>query len=169
MGGGHHRRVPRQPARQRDHGGAGLGGQGLSRDGDGGGGRRGALASVTARLRSPASSRTPQGSDTRTVRRSPPRSPWWARRCAGPRTCCDRARRGRRASSPSRPSPPRSEEHTSELQSRLHLVCRLLLEKKKMVVISRIPILRRYLHIQLDLSALEPILNVVDILDVSLH
>src|SRR3989449_5032615 len=28
-------------------------------------------------------------------------------------------------------SRPRSEEHTSELQSRLHLVCRLLLEKKK--------------------------------------
>src|SRR5215813_2959012 len=27
--------------------------------------------------------------------------------------------------------PPRSEEHTSELQSRPHLVCRLLLEKKK--------------------------------------
>src|SRR5687768_17821092 len=27
--------------------------------------------------------------------------------------------------------PWRSEEHTSELQSRLHLVCRLLLEKKK--------------------------------------
>src|SRR2546429_5263896 len=34
---------------------------------------------------------------------------------------------------PTRPesSSPRSEEHTSELQSRLHLVCRLLLEKKK--------------------------------------
>src|SRR2546422_5263723 len=32
-------------------------------------------------------------------------------------------RRGNRAA--------RSEEHTSELQSRLHLVCRLLLEKKK--------------------------------------
>src|SRR3712207_7958552 len=32
-----------------------------------------------------------------------------------------------------RPSswPPRSEEHTSELQSRQYLVCRLLLEKKK--------------------------------------
>src|SRR2546429_4571223 len=30
---------------------------------------------------------------------------------------------------------PRSEEHTSELQSRLHLVCRLLLEKKKKKVI----------------------------------
>src|SRR2546429_5569311 len=28
----------------------------------------------------------------------------------------------------------RSEEHTSELQSRLHLVCRLLLEKKKNIL-----------------------------------
>src|SRR2546422_4139011 len=28
----------------------------------------------------------------------------------------------------------RSEEHTSELQSRLHLVCRLLLEKKKKIL-----------------------------------
>src|SRR5205809_1732386 len=34
--------------------------------------------------------------------------------------CTPRGRYGR----------PRSEEHTSELQSRLHLVCRLLLEKK---------------------------------------
>src|SRR2546422_4378129 len=31
----------------------------------------------------------------------------------------------------------RSEEHTSELQSRLHLVCRLLLEKKKTVILLR--------------------------------
>src|SRR2546422_2142508 len=31
----------------------------------------------------------------------------------------------------------RSEEHTSELQSRLHLVCRLLLEKKKIEKIHR--------------------------------
>src|SRR2546422_5545367 len=30
----------------------------------------------------------------------------------------------------------RSEEHTSELQSRLHLVCRLLLEKKKKLLHS---------------------------------
>src|SRR5205809_6229914 len=30
-------------------------------------------------------------------------------------------------------APFRSEEHTSELQSRLHLVCRLLLEKKKLL------------------------------------
>src|SRR3712207_8483138 len=32
---------------------------------------------------------------------------------------------------PGRASPRRSEEHTSELQSRQYLVCRLLLEKKK--------------------------------------
>src|SRR6266581_2331757 len=32
---------------------------------------------------------------------------------------------------PGRCSTPRSEEHTSELQSPVHLVCRLLLEKKK--------------------------------------
>src|SRR3989449_8594622 len=37
------------------------------------------------------------------------------------------ARSARRLPPPVR----RSEEHTSELQSRLHLVCRLLLEKKK--------------------------------------
>src|SRR5690554_7154074 len=30
----------------------------------------------------------------------------------------------------------RSEEHTSELQSRPHLVCRLLLEKKKKITVS---------------------------------
>src|SRR2546422_7441731 len=56
--------------------------------------------------------------------------------------------RGRGGAAAVRPEPPagarhlvhpvhraagsgRSEEHTSELQSRLHLVCRLLLEKKK--------------------------------------
>src|SRR5207253_5541246 len=33
---------------------------------------------------------------------------------------------------------PRSEEHTSELQSRGHLVCRLLLEKKKKTRITQI-------------------------------
>src|SRR2546429_3414482 len=33
----------------------------------------------------------------------------------------------------------RSEEHTSELQSRLHLVCRLLLEKKKSTILRHIP------------------------------
>src|SRR5687768_13680509 len=34
---------------------------------------------------------------------------------------------------------PRSEEHTSELQSRLHLVCRLLLEKKNHTTIASQP------------------------------
>src|SRR5689334_24534841 len=36
-----------------------------------------------------------------------------------------------RQPSPPRPLDDRSEEHTSELQSQFHLVCRLLLEKKK--------------------------------------
>src|SRR5438876_12226761 len=40
------------------------------------------------------------------------------------------ARRAPRSSVSSRVSRPRSEEHTSELQSPVHLVCRLLLEKK---------------------------------------
>src|SRR5687768_17899345 len=46
----------------------------------------------------------------------------------------DRGGRERAAGAAARPRrlpPGRSEEHTSELQSRLHLVCRLLLEKKK--------------------------------------
>src|SRR2546422_2065144 len=50
-----------------------------------------------------------------------------------------RGRRGQRLGRPAAEARPvrerdgaaRSEEHTSELQSRLHLVCRLLLEKKK--------------------------------------
>src|SRR5438309_7343116 len=32
--------------------------------------------------------------------------------------------------------PLRSEEHTSELQSQFHLVCRILLAKKKMIVLN---------------------------------
>src|SRR5690625_5871780 len=51
--------------------------------------------------------------------------------CAG--TARSRGRSGRFRGWWKRPRPParRSEEHTSELQSRGHLVCRLLLEKKK--------------------------------------
>src|SRR5205809_3397743 len=41
------------------------------------------------------------------------------------------------------PNERRSEEHTSELQSRLHLVCRLLLEKKKKTINKKIRIKRR--------------------------
>src|SRR2546422_1244109 len=59
--------------------------------------------------------------------RSPPR--------IGPTSRRSR-RRGRwtswtRRYGPASSTGSRSEEHTSELQSRLHLVCRLLLEKKK--------------------------------------
>src|SRR2546422_8574156 len=43
----------------------------------------------------------------------------------------------------------RSEEHTSELQSRLHLVCRLLLEKKK----KNITLRSVYTHISLTHTA----------------
>src|SRR2546429_3575312 len=39
--------------------------------------------------------------------------------------------RRRRSPAAAQHTEQRSEEHTSELQSRLHLVCRLLLEKKK--------------------------------------
>src|SRR5574337_2105004 len=39
---------------------------------------------------------------------------------------------------------PRSEEHTSELQSPLNLVCRLLLEKKKKIRKKRMKQKRRY-------------------------
>src|SRR5258705_7584114 len=57
---------------------------------------------------SPARNR-PARSATR-PRRPDARSRWWSRPCSGA---------------------TRSEEHTSELQSLRHLVCRLLLEKKK--------------------------------------
>src|SRR5438309_6272043 len=46
----------------------------------------------------------------------------------------------------------RSEEHTSELQSQFHLVCRLLLEKKKQALrrIIRTALNKRMLDIRLD-------------------
>src|SRR5438093_6916437 len=50
-----------------------------------------------------------------------------------------RVRRGRSARAPRAPPPPfrgRSEEHTSELQSLTNVVCRLLLEKRKLLFIS---------------------------------
>src|SRR2546422_1953474 len=67
---------------------------------------------------------------------SDPRAP--ARRCRGrggaARPAGGRAddeRAARRVRRVDENDEGRSEEHTSELQSRLHLVCRLLLEKKK--------------------------------------
>src|SRR5260370_8514220 len=61
--------------------------------------------------------------------------------------CSNRDRRRRRPSSQgmSRTAPLsicwRSEEHTSELQSHLNLVCRLLLEKKKNCVATPAPVI----------------------------
>src|SRR2546430_13523758 len=46
---------------------------------------------------------------------------------------CPRRRPGSSSSDRHRPRTPRSEEHTSELQSQSNLVCRLLLEKKKLL------------------------------------
>src|SRR2546422_4442072 len=57
-----------------------------------------------------------------------------ARRCTRSRSPpwgSGRCRPGDSRRPEGRGPPHRSEEHTSELQSRLHLVCRLLLEKKK--------------------------------------
>src|SRR2546422_6622200 len=75
-----------------------------------------------------------------TLFRSPLRCEFWIHLLAAFLTGCRRFRRrlarevppvrlpGLFVGAPA--NPLRSEEHTSELQSRLHLVCRLLLEKK---------------------------------------
>src|SRR2546427_5320527 len=52
---------------------------------------------------------------------------WWTR--------CSRRRTNASSNIPARA--PRSEEHTSELQSQSNLVCRLLLEKKNRTVLRR--------------------------------
>src|SRR3712207_8019255 len=83
---------------------------------------RSTLFPYTTLFRSrPSSARAPPSPP-----RSCPRAPARPRRSQRDRPHLDRGpvpppRRGRR--------PPRSEEHTSELQSRQYLVCRLLLEK----------------------------------------
>src|SRR2546430_1273222 len=43
---------------------------------------------------------------------------------------------------PARSSSTRSEEHTSELQSQSNLVCRLLLEKKKLDLVAILPLIK---------------------------
>src|SRR6267143_613072 len=57
--------------------------------------------------------------------------PWWWHDRLSHRVPAGRSRRRARP----RPLRTRSEEHTSELQSQFHLVCRLLLEKKKKTII----------------------------------
>src|SRR5205809_5049701 len=84
--------------------------------------------------------------------RRPPRSTLF------PYTTLFRSRHGRvpsrrlRTCGRRRDASLRSEEHTSELQSRLHLVCRLLLEKKKKHYSSDWPklswLITRYTHLR---------------------
>src|SRR2546429_7170069 len=63
--------------------------------------------------------------------------PIWAARPGGAAGGPAHDQSRRRPRTAGRPAPAgRSEEHTSELQSRLHLVCRLLLEKKKTTLTS---------------------------------
>src|SRR5690606_42105727 len=91
--------------------------------------RRASIGSSLLLLHGDPAHRSPHSFPTR---RSSDLHPATVRRCpgAGPAV---RARRAARAAGADRASPPscRSEEHTSELQSRENLVCRLLLEKKK--------------------------------------
>src|SRR5439155_11651808 len=84
-------------------------------------------------------SRSPAGPPRRDQSTLPARVAW---RSAPPPATRRPDRRRRCRSHQCRPDPStlhralsrRSEEHTSELQSRGHLVCRLLLEKKKRIV-----------------------------------
>src|SRR5205814_10168324 len=66
-----------------------------------------------------------------------PISPRWLQRVAPPSGSCRRwPWRCRSPAARRSPADRRSEEHTSELQSLRHLVCRLLLEKKKKYICS---------------------------------
>src|SRR5690348_17731184 len=83
---------------------------------------RSTLFPYTTLFRSPTrpAARRRRGSALRRLARSPPGTPASESCRDGPCSCRSRSR-----------GASRSEEHTSELQSPVHLVCRLLLEKKK--------------------------------------
>src|SRR5438309_6217497 len=66
---------------------------------------------------------------------------------------CVPARASRRRRREARAGTHRSEEHTSELQSQFHLVCRLLLEKKKKIK-NRCPSLQFKSHTQFRLASI---------------
>src|SRR5207247_5095253 len=73
-------------------------------------------------------------------RGSPPRSGRCGWRPPATRPPCTRrpsAARNRTPPAADTAPPPRSEEHTSELQSRVDIVCRLLLEKKNVSIIAK--------------------------------
>src|SRR2546422_3125969 len=81
---------------------------------------RSAHARGSAKAARSAGSEAVSGTTLRDTRRA-------GRRMNSPYAPLTNRRSSQRFGRPAR----RSEEHTSELQSRLHLVCRLLLEKKK--------------------------------------
>src|SRR5687767_15335563 len=93
--------------------------------------------------RPPRSTLFPYTTLFRSSRRPRQRRPPRARRSTGSSACVDGLVRGsgalssspslRKAAAPAAPA-ARSEEHTSELQSLAYLVCRLLLEKKKITI-----------------------------------
>src|SRR5258705_2677189 len=76
-------------------------------------------------------------------RTPPPSTPCWSTR-GWPKNSCSPART---AAAPASTNFLRSEEHTSELQSLRHLVCRLLLVKKKKTAhrTARTPAVKRHL------------------------
>src|SRR5438309_5531955 len=71
----------------------------------------------------------------RTIRVWPEQGPCWA---------TARQWSMRRMTASSCAAWPRSEEHTSELQSQFHLVCRLLLEKKNLQIDQRTAISHKF-------------------------
>src|SRR3712207_7260102 len=81
-----------------------------------------------------------RGSGGRRLRPCRPRR--GRRSSSRPESSPRRARRRGKTSAARSPPASRSEEHTSELQSRQYLVCRLLLEKKKVIPIPH----SAYLH-----------------------
>src|SRR5258708_10318132 len=84
--------------------------------------------------------------------RRPPRSTLFPyttlfRSCRDRPTACRRVRRPERPRARATRALPRSEEHTSELQSPDHLVCRLLLEKKNVRDYYELKVDRRVLDL----------------------
>src|SRR3712207_7630126 len=88
--------------------------------------------------RPPRSTLFPYTTLFRSRQRAQAPRPRGARRVRAGRDRARAGRRGRRADPLTAPvARVRSEEHTSELQSRQYLVCRLLLEKKKNITNTR--------------------------------
>src|SRR5690625_6324498 len=76
-------------------------------------------------------------------------------RCAWP---AQADRQGAPGQNPKAPPASRSEEHTSELQSRGHLVCRLLLEKKKKQELVRFLTALSVVMMTIILGTLQPLM-----------